>query len=89
MNKKGNTAINLIILLIIAIIVIVIISIFFKTKITEGSEKYSEISSELDNCESFMTKNKCSVTCPSDKIVRPIGKKGWADCKKNEVCCEV
>ena len=92
MNKKGlSLERNLIILLILGILVIVIFSFFFKTKITEGSERYSDITEELDKCESFMTKNKCTSEseCPSRKVINPIGGKGWIDCKENEVCCGV
>ena len=92
MNKKGlSLERNLIILLILGILVIVIFSFFFKSKITEGSERYSEISEQLDNCESFMSKNKCTLKseCPSRNVINPIGSKGWADCKEDEVCCEV
>lgn len=95
-NKKGvSLERNLIILLVLGMIVLVIAVIFIKTQVTKSAQKYDDISSDLDKCESFLGNRKCRTSCDGfGKEVRPIGSTGWADCGKGDLegktkCCEV
>ncbi len=105
MNKKGaDFAITVLIGLVVAFVVAIIVILIVKQKVTEGSEKYSEIGDQAtlaeDKCSNLLQGTFCALRCDENK--GHTQKPGtWLDCEEKSkkeskksgnsviyVCCE-